>query len=62
MKALITRTSDWKFHKVINDFTLSETSLRKLMKKYGDHSFVVNLDPWEKEYDIIIEIYDDYRE
>ena len=62
MKALITRTSDWEFSKVIKDFTLSEASLKKLMKKYGDYSFVVSLEPWNKEYDIIIEIYDDYRE
>ena len=61
MKALITKTSDWKFRKVINNFTLSEASLKKLIKQYGDYSFVVTLDPYGK-YDIAIEIYDDYRE
>ena len=61
MVALITKTSDWKFRKVINDFTLSEASLKKLAKQYGEYSFVVTLDPYGK-YDIAIEIYDDYRE
>ena len=62
MVALITKTSDWKFRKVIKDFTFSEASLRKLIKKYGENSFVITLDPFDAKYDIAIEIYDDYRE
>jgi len=65
MKALITKTSDWDFNEVINDFTLSEASLKELTEKYRDddyNSFVISLDCWNKAYDIIIEIYDDYRE
>ena len=62
MVALITKTSDWRFRKVINNFTLSEASLKKLEKQYGEYSFVITLEPFEGKYDIAIEIYDDYRE
>lgn len=62
MKAVITKTSDWRFRQIIDDFTLSEASLRKLIKRYGENSFVITLDPFEAKYDIAIEIYDDYRE
>lgn len=56
MKALILKTSDYKYKKVKEIKSLND--LAKLSK---DYSLIISFrQNWD--YDVVVEIYDDYRE
>ena len=59
MKALITKTSSYRYKKVKEINSIDD--LKKIAKAENE-SLVINFDPYDGEYDMIVEIYDDYRE
>ena len=62
MIAVIRKASDWKFERVEKHFTLDKVTLEALAKEFDHHTFVVDIKPWEEEYDVEIIVYDDYLE
>lgn len=59
MKALITKTSSYRYKKVKEINSIDD--LKKIADA-EDTSLVINFNPWGGNYDITVEIYDDYRE
>lgn len=60
MIAIIRKASDWEFEKVEKHFTFDKATFEALAEEFDDHAFIVDIKPWEKEYDVEITIYDDY--
>lgn len=62
MIAVIRKASDWNFKKVEEHFSMTYASFERLAKEFNHHRFVVDVKPYEEEYDVEIIIYDDYLE
>ena len=62
MVAVIRKASDWKFEKVEEHFSMTHASFERLAKEFNDHVFIVDIRPFDEDYDVEITVYDDYIE
>ena len=59
MKVLITKTSSYKYKKVKEINSIDD--LKKIAKAESE-SLIITFDPYDRKYDMTVEIYDTWRE